>query len=450
MIVKKITLGALFTLCLGIGATQAQKSYLIKNVNIIDGTGAPEQKESDVLIHGKYIAEVGKDLPATGAEIIDGKGKTVLPALISTHVHIGSLKGLTNKAENYTRDNILSQLNKYQSYGVEDILVMGSDRPMMFESGLRDSSAAGLLPGAKIFSAGYGFGLPAGAPPVEFAMDNVYRPTDPDQIPAEMDSLVKLNPFVVKLWVDDFNGKYKAKMSPAIYKRIIEEAHKRNLKVAAHVYYLNDLRNLVNDGVDIIGHSVRDSIIDDATIADMKAKNVTYIPTLSLDEFAYIYSRKPEWINNEFFKASLEPGVYEMITSKAYQDKIGNAPGHERDKKAFETALKNLKKVYDAGIFVSFGTDSGAMPLRAQGFSEHLELQLMTEAGLTPIEAIKVATLNAATLLKIDKETGSIQKGKLANLILVNGNPGKKIKDTRNIDEVWKNGEIVSHGPLKK
>lgn len=108
-----------------------------------------------------------------------------------------------------------------------------------------------------------------------------------------------------------------------------------------------------------------------------KPKKIVYIPTLSLDEFAYIYAKKPEWINDEFFKKSLEPGVYEMITSAKYQNDLKNSPTFDKDTKAFQTALKNLKKVYDAGITVAMGTDSGAMPLRAQGFSEHLELQLM-------------------------------------------------------------------------
>ncbi|PZP49465.1 MAG: hypothetical protein DI598_07750 [Pseudopedobacter saltans] len=169
---------------------------------------------------------------------------------------------------------------------------------------------------------------------------------------------------------------------------------------------------------------------------------------MSLDEFAYIYARKPEWINDPFFKASLETGVYEMITDPAYQEKIKNSPTHERDVKAFETALKNLKKLYDAGVFIALGTDSGAMALRAQGFSEHLELELMVQAGLTPLEAIKLGTYNAAEVLHISDKEGSIEKGKLANFIVLDADPKKNIKNTRKIESIWKNGVIVSHGPI--
>jgi len=318
------------------------------------------------------------------------------------------------------------------------------------ESGLRDRSAKGEIEGARIHSAGYGFGVANGAPPLEFAMDKVFRPTSVAQVPAEMDSLVKVHPELVKIWVDDFNGKYKIKIKPEIYKAIIEEAHKRNLRVAAHVYYLSDLKKLVADGIDIIGHSIRSEVIDDATLAQMKAKGIVYIPTLSLDEFAFIYAKKPEWINDPFFKNSLEPGVYEMITSEKYQNDLKNSPNFTKNMKAFEIAKQNLKKVFDAGILVAMGTDSGAMPLRAQGFSEHLELQLMTEAGLTPIQALTVATKNSAKALKIDKDFGTLEAGKTADFIVVDGNPAKNIMDTRKIFSVYKAGKEVSKGAFTK
>lgn len=425
------------------------ETILLKNVTLIDGNGETPAANTDILLQNGKFADIGQNLKAENAKMLDLTGKTVMPALISDHVHIGSLKGTTNTAANYTRENILSQLKKYQDYGVTNILVMGSDRPLMFETDLRTESEKGNLDGARIHTAGYGFGVKNGAPPLQFAMDQVYRPDSVDQIPAEMDSLQKVNPEVVKIWVDDFGGKFP-KMKPEIYNAIIKEAHQRNLRVAAHVYYLSDLKQLVEDGVDIIGHSVRSEMIDDATIHQMETKKIVYIPTLSLDEFAYIYAKKPEWINDEFFKKSLEPGVYKMITSAKYQNDLKNSPTFDKDTKAFQTALKNLKKVYDAGITVAMGTDSGAMPLRAQGFSEHLELQLMNEAGLTPLQAITVATKNSAKVLRIDDDFGTIEKGKTADFIILNANPEQNIKNTRNIFAVYKAGKEVSKGPLAK
>lgn len=427
---------------------EEQQDRLLKNITLIDGRGgAPEQ--TDILIQDGKIAAIGKDLKLKGNGIIsDLYGMTIMPALISTHIHVGTLKGTTTVKENYTRENILRQLKQYEEYGVENVLAMGTDRPLLFETGLRDSIMHNLLPGARLFSAGYGFGVPGGAPPLDFAMDKVYRSASPVQVAAEMDSVAKLHPVVIKIWVDDFGGKFP-KMDTAVYQTIIAEAHEHGLRVAAHLYYLEDAKRLVAAGVDIIAHSIRDKEVDDELLQAMKEKGVVYIPTLSLDEYSYIYARKADWINDPFFKVSLEPGVYDMITSKDYQDKLLNSPAFARNQAGFQMALHNLKRISDAGILISMGTDSGAMPLRAQGFSEHLELELMVQAGLTPLQAISIATKNAATVLKIDQQCGTLEVGKIADFIVLSADPVKDIKNTRTINAVFKAGKEVSAGPLK-
>ena len=429
--------------------SDSKNNTLLKDVTLIDGNGGPAQQHMDVLIRDGRIEEIGKGLQSKDAVVVNLAGKTVMPSLMSAHVHVGALKGTTTVPANYTRENVLSQLKKYEDYGVSAVLSMGSDRPLIFETGLVDSSGRGFLPGARMYSAGFGFGVPQGAPPVELAMDRVYRPASPEQVIVQMDSLAALKPAMVKIWVDDFAGKFK-KMDPAIYKAVISEAHKHNLRVTSHVYYLSDARKLVADGLDVIGHSVRDSVITDDLVQLMKRNNVVYIPTLSLDEFSFIYARKPEWINDPFFKASLEPGVYEMITSEKYQSDLMNSPAYKRNMAGFDIALKNLKKIFDAGILVALGTDSGAMPLRAQGFSEHLELELMVQAGLTPSQAIVVATKNAAQVLKSDQHYGILKKGNYADLIVLDANPLENIKNTRKINRVYKAGKEVSKGPVLK
>lgn len=429
-------------------SAKSQSLILLEHVRLIDGNGGAPVEDTRLLIKDGKIAAIGGDIADENVTVINLEGKTVMPALISAHSHIGTLKGISTKPENYTEDNIVAQLKRYESYGVLQIMAMGTDRPLLFETGLRDRSLKSEIPGARIHSAGYGFGAPNGAPPLDFAMDKVYRPVTVAQVTAQMDSLATLKPDMVKIWVDDFNGKYPAKMQPEIYKAIIQQAHQHNIRVAAHVYYSGDLKQLVADGVDIIAHSVRSDLIDDATIAQMKAQQVIYIPTLSLDEYAYIYGQQPEWINNEFFKKSLEPGVYEMISTEKYRNDLKNAPNYALNMKAFETAQQNLLRLFKAGVLIAMGTDSGATPVRAQGFSEHLELQLMTKAGLTPLEAITVATKNAAATLKIQQQYGTLEPGKVADLIILNGDPVKDIKNTREIFAVYKDGKEVSKGPL--
>jgi imidazolonepropionase-like amidohydrolase len=419
---------------------------LLKGARLIDGNGGKPLENTDILIEGETIAMIGTNLKIAGARIIDLKGKTIMPAMVSAHVHVGVIKGNEQGGRFYTRENILSQLKKYQDYGISNVLAMGSDRPLIFEKGIRDSSVAGLLPGARFYSAGYGFNVPDASVKPESFLGNLYRPATASEVPGMMDQVAKLKPEMIKVWVD---GPPATKMKPEIYKSIINEAHKHNLRVLAHVYNLSDARNLVASGLDIFGHSVRDSVFDDALIAQMKSKNIPYIPTLALDKMAYVYAQNPAWMKDEFFTKALEPGVYEMITSEKYQTDLKNSPAYARSIAGSEIALKNVKKLHDAGILIALGTDSGAFPIRAQGFAEHLELELLVEAGFTPLQAITVATRNAARVMRIENKFGTLEKGKSADLVILSSNPALNIKNTRTIEAVYKAGKEVSNGPLK-
>jgi imidazolonepropionase-like amidohydrolase len=414
---------------------------LLKNANVIVGDGSRPQANTDILIQGDTIAEIGKNISAENANEVDASGKTVMPALISAHVHMGVLKGTTSSGSNYTRENVLRQLKRYADYGVLNTQVMGTDRPVLFQNGLYDSIRQGLLPGARMLSAGYGFNIPANVDPSSM-LGNLYRPASADAIPKEMDSIAALNVKIVKIWVDDMGGS-APKMEPAVYRAIIKEAHQRNIRVAAHLYYLSDARKLVNEGLDIIAHSIRDSVVDDAFVQLMKAHNVVYIPTLSLDKFNYAYSENPDWVDDPFFKDALEPGVYEMITSEKFKTEQKNSPALARNKHAFEIAMQNVKKLADGGVLIALGTDSGAFPVRVQGYSEHMELQLMNEAGLTPLQAIEAGTRNAAIALQLEENFGTIQKGKVADLLVLDGDPSTDIKNTRKIEAVYKAGKKI-------
>lgn len=439
-----IVLFLFYVLTAGIYAKGQSKSIILKNATVIDGTGEEPREGTDILIMDGRVVAVESNIKLKGAKEINLTGKTVIPSLISAHAHVGTLKGTTSSADNYTRENVLRHLLKYQDYGVNAVLAMGTDRPLIFE-GLRDSTVAGLLPGARLFSAGYGFNTPDPNP--GSWMNLLLRPETSEEVPAMMYRLVPLKPTVVKIWVDDHGGNAQ-KMKPEIYQAIIAEAHKRNIRVAAHLFYAEDARLLTDAGIDIIAHSIRDRPVDGDLLNKMKEKNVIYIPTLSLDEYQFAYANQPDWINDEFFKKSLEPGVYEMITDPGYAEKIRASAEYDRNSAAFKTALINLKMIMDAGITVALGTDSGAFPIRTQGFTEHLELELMVQAGLTPIQAIMLATQNAAKALKIDNELGTLTRGKKADLIILGANPANDIKNTRKIEAVWKDGREVSKGPL--
>lgn len=420
-----------------------QRSVLLRHVTIIDGNGSNPVKDVDVLIRGGEFVEIGKKIKTENALIKDMTGKTIMPVLISAHSHTGSIIGTQNNAANYTRENLLRHLKRFEQYGIGALLCMGTDRPLIF-NGFRDSSVAGLLHGARMYSAGFGFGMPGNPPSAAFGINHMFTSGDDPEIAKQINILAKLKPSFVKIWVDDFGGSNK-KMPEEIYTAIIKEAHKHGLQVASHVYYLEDAHKLIDAGVSVLAHSIRDKEVDDALLKKMKEKNISYIPTLTREIFEFVYAENPAWINEDFFKRSLDTGVYEMLTSAEYINNIKHSQAYARNKKGLEVALRNLKKIYDAGIMVVMGTDSGATPARAEGFAEHLELELMVKSGLTPLQVINISTKNPAILLGCNKDYGTIAVGKKADFIVLSGNPEKEILNTHTIVDVWKNGIAVNH-----
>lgn len=428
-----------------VSAVSAQTTVL-KDVTLIDGTGKTPRHHVSLILEGdkiRTISEQKKALPSD-ANVIDLSGKTIMPEIINCHGHLGLLKGTQTLSANYTRDNLARQLLQYQDYGVGAVQVMGTDHEEAYA--WRDESRAGTLPGAAFYTAGRGFGVPAGMPPLAMGMDQVYRPETPEEARRDVDDLAKHHPDMVKMWVDDFYGQYP-KMKPEIYAAIIDQAHKYHLRVAAHLFHLTDAQGLVDAGIDVFAHSVRDAQIPASLLTEMKRKHITYIATLSLDEFATAYAGDPQWLNDPFFRNALEPGVYEMITSEKYKQSQQTSKSAAAEKIALPIALKNVKAVFDAGISVALGTDSGATPVRPYGYAEHAELELLVQAGLTPLQAITVATSNGATFLHAASEFGTLKPGLKANFIILDKDPSQDIHNSRSILSVWHNGKEVSHGP---
>jgi len=426
----------------------AQQTTILTNTTIIDGSGNAPQPHMAMVIQNGRITNItrGKLVVPDGAIQIDMTGKFLMPQLISCHSHVGNVKDTIATSANYTRENVLRQLKQYEDYGVGAILSMGTEQPLGIS--IREDSRAGLIPGATLYSAIFGFGVKGAMPPEAAGFSAIYRPGTPEEAAKEVDELATWHPDVIKMWVDNYYGQFQQTMSEEVYTAIIKEAHKHGIRVAAHLYHLTDARKLVAAGIDIMAHSIRDGEIDDSLIEEMKAKHVAYIPTLALDEFATAYLDDPVWLNDPFFRNSLEPGVYTMITSEAYKEKLKKSPVTPQEQAALKYALINLRKLFKAGILVAMGTDSGATPIRAQGFSEHLELELMVQAGLTPLEAIRVATYNSARLLGIEADRGTLEAGRRASFLVLDKDPTADIRNTRTLSAVWSDGVKVSDGPL--
>jgi imidazolonepropionase-like amidohydrolase len=272
----------------------------------------------------------------------------------------------------------------------------------------------------------------------------VYRPSTPEEARSEVRESAQRHPDLLKIWVDDLHGSVPAKMNPEVYKAVIDEAHANGLRVAAHVYYLEDARQLVGNGVDILAHGVRDTAVDSDFVKSIKGRGAWYVPTLSLNESFYIFAEHPEWLQQPFLRRGLQPSVAAQLNDSAWRAKVlADTKTLAAQKQALATNMKNLKTLFDAGVNIGFGTDSGASPLRVPGFAEHRELKLLTAAGLTPLQAIQTATKNAAALLHLD-DRGVIAPGKLADLLVVDGDPSKDIAAVDNIESVWRRGRKVA------
>jgi imidazolonepropionase-like amidohydrolase len=415
----------------------------LTHVRVIDGTGRAPLEDATVLIEGNRILAVepaNGTLPAA-AKVIDLHGDTVMPGLINAHGHLALIADGQNSATAYTTENVLAELRQYESYGVTTMLSLGLNRDLLYP--IRAQQRQGKLDGATVFTADRGIGAADGAPPLPVAPDQLYRPANADEARAAVDATAKRHADIIKIWVDSRGGT-KPTMSPEIYRAVIAEAHKHHLRVAAHVYYLADAKSLVNDGVDVLAHSVRDKPVDQELIAAMKHRGVWYIPTLTVDESFYIYAEHPGFMLIDFFKDALSPPLLATLTSDTYSQKVNQDPKTAQHKADFAMDQKNLKAVYEAGVQVGFGTDSGAMPSRIPGFSEHRELEDMVQAGLTPMQAIVCATGRNAALLGIEATRGTLRPGKRADLIVLAANPLDDITHTRSIVTIYHDGRTVA------
>jgi imidazolonepropionase-like amidohydrolase len=422
-------------------AQASPQTVALVGARVIDGTGRAPIENAVVLITGGKIQMVGKNgavpIPKQTREI-NASGKTLMPALVDLHTHLGqSINGLDPASDAYNEENLRTQLARLLAYGVGTVAVMGTDRDLIYT--LREEQRAGKLTGAHFFTAGRGFGMKGGFPAGSSMNWDVYRPATAEEARRDVRELAAQHPDFVKLWLDDGYGRMP-KMPPEIYGAIIDEAHRHKLRVLAHVYYLADAKGLPAAGVDALAHSVRDQAVDRELIEGMKARNTIYLATLVRDESTFAYADGPAWLGDPFFQEGLLPGVLEKLQSTAFREHSAASPDLANNRASLAMAERNLKTLYEAAVRVGFGTDAGP-PGRFLGYFEHRELQLMVESGLTPIQAITCATHNAAGFLGTD--FGTIEPSKRADFLLLDANPLADIRNTEKLAAVWEGGKPI-------
>jgi len=419
---------------------------VLRNMRLIDGTGAPARNHVTIVLSGGRIQQICDDahLCATPATAVgmDLAGKTVMPGLINAHGHLALLNAESNfDPAQYTERNVLRQLEQYERYGVTTMVSLGLNKDLVYS--VRAHQQTGQFDGATLLTAGRGIGVPDGFPPMNGSSDQIYRPSTPEEARRAVDETVANHADLIKIWIDSNHNKFP-EMSDAVVHTVISEAHKHHLSVAAHVYALEDARRVVNMGVDILAHSVRDKEVDESFIKLLKRKKIWYFPTLTVDESFFVFADHPELTQSPFFRDAVPAETLARLNSNEYREKTLADPSTAVHRQDLAMASRNVKKLYDAGVQIGFGTDSGAMLGRVPGYSEHRELQLLVAAGLTPLQAISTATSHNGSALHLGNK-GVVSEGEIADLLIVNGDPSATISDTTHIVAVFHNGIRLQH-----
>ena len=420
------------------------ETKVVRNFTLINGTGQPAIPNAAMIIVDGRIDWVGSaadlKVPA-GTTPTDWTGKFVMPGIINLHGHIGNTVDLVQDPKNFTRANVQRQLKVYAHYGVTTMLTMGSEQPLILD--MRAEQRRTNRPAeTRVYAALRGFTGEGGYPTSAQGMKGVpYEVTTQEQIRKDVAELASKKVDIVKIWVDDHLGRER-KISFDLSKGIIDNAHANHLKVAAHIFYLDDAKALVNAGLDGLAHSVRDKPVDQALIDAMKKRGVYQLPTLTRELSTFIFAKPGGMLDDPYLTAAVSPEMLRTLRSAEFQKQVAAEPDTAHGHAWFDMARKNLKTLYDAGVKIGFGTDTGP-PRRIQGYFEQIELEQMAEAGLTPAQIIPIATRNSAEFLGA-KELGTLEKGKWADLLVLGKDPLANIKNVRTIEKVWIAGNQVN------
>jgi imidazolonepropionase-like amidohydrolase len=380
-----------------------------EGARVIVGDGSAPIDNGAFVVEGARITQVGRagqiKAPA-GAARVSLAGKTVMPAIIDTHTHMGE-----------TREAVVDLLQRKAYFGVGAVMSLGTD-PGDFAFKLRDERVPN---GARLLTAGRGITMPEPG-----RSDVPYWVTSEAEARKAVQELAAQKVDIVKIWVDDRNGKYK-KLTPELYGAVIDEAHKHGLRVTVHVYYLDDAKGLLKAGVDAFAHGVRDKDVDDEFMAMLKPRqNFFLVPNLPDRGVASDVS----WLADHVSPAELT------------KLQAGAAKDRPAAQQAFGIQARSLARMSAAGVKIALGTDGGVP------WSHHLEMEDMVATGMTPQQVIVAATSNAAEFLRL-KDHGTIAAGKSADFLVLDANPLDNITNTRKIADVYLRGNRLDRAAMR-
>jgi len=412
---------------------------LYEGARLITGDGGVIT-DSAFLVEGNQFTRIGRkgEVPLPGgAKHTDLTGKTVMPALIDTHVHLGYRNGLDFSPDNYTRETITDSLDRFAYYGVGAVLETGTARG---ELAYQIRSEAGPRP--VFLTAGRGLAMPnAGA--LGPMRGSGYGVTSEMEARADVQELAAKKADMVKIWVDDRGGTVE-KLRPNLYRAIIDEAHKHGMRVLAHVAKLEDAKDLLRAGIDGLAHMARAGEVDEEFLALLKERPQVFLQHVMWGEQLLFYNAKPAWVDDPILRETLS--LQEIQRLQEAFSLRGNAKAREEG----EASVRSIGRLKAMGAKFVVGTDTGGVNGGQYfGFGTHIELEMfVTKGGLTPMDAIVAGTRYAAEALRLDR-LGTIAADKSADFIVLDANPLDNIANTRKINTVYLRGQAVPRAALK-
>ena len=435
---------------LSAGQLRPGGATLYEGARLIAGDGRAPTENAAFLVENGRFTRVGRkgeiQLPGGGTRV-DLTGKTVIPGLIDVHNHLGWTDHKTNRASKttYTRGLVIDHLQRYAYYGVVAAMSLGLDR-WDADPDLPYQLRNEVIPNASRFlTAGRGIAAtPTAGPTFDYRVGVPYGAQSEAEGRAVVHALKDKQVEMIKIWVDD-RLKTVPKLQVNVYEAIIDEAHKNQMRVVAHIFDLEDGKQLLKSGVDGFAHGVRNLDVDDEYIAIVKQHPKTWIgPNLP--------ARTLSAAEREAEIAALAE-TFPPSQIKRMRDQLASRPpgtGGGRGAVAgpsdlFGIQCRNLKKVHDAGMIIGLGTD-GAADI---GWSAHTELADMVTCGLTPAEAIVAGTRTSAEILKLN-DLGTVAAGQSADFVVLDASPLDDIRNTRHIDRVYMKGTAVDRAALSR
>ena len=431
-------------------AASASTAVLFEGALLIPGDGSPPVEQAAFVVDGGMITQLGTvgqlDVPADVARV-DLAGKTVMPALIGAHGHVGYQTGLTFDRENYTRESIYHDLRRATYFGLGTVMTMGIDTDE-FVYQIRDETADGTFGVARLRTAGSGIGGPnAGPGNTTYARGIAYEVVTEEEGRAAVRDIAPHQPDTVKIWLDERGGRGE-KMRPEVARAIVDEAGMLGLGVSAHVRGHADAEVAVGAGVYALVHLARDREMDDALVAAIAERGVYVTPTLSMAERNTYAGEVPPWLKEPYLAGMLNDTVTQDVVADLYQSFVDRDPAAAENARNNYAILHNtVTKLNAAGALVILGCDTG-LRNHFWGFAEHRELELLVAAGLTPMQAIIAGTSRAAAYLNMDN-LGTLAPGNIADFLVLDANPLDDIVNTRRISSVYIQGSEIDRAALR-